>query len=228
MAAFGATPEEVLAAQTFSTGSHQPNTSDTNNLPDALVDHVPARVETSQSNSLSAQVYVYEDGSLATSIGQTGPIHNPRDAVLQFDSATIDFGEISDALARPNQGSQGTGGLTPMAAPSGCDSLPNSGGWIRRADCFVYDSVNFLRGVSASAYFDYSVKSGAGRIDRISANDAQCTVAPVTHSAYIYRQDNVGSTPAQGIHKVDCNWGYTHTTHNQRVFAYGSAWSSMD
>lgn len=59
----------------------------------------------------------------------------------------------------------------PQVAPMsvrGCQAIPNSGGWIRRVNCVIkFDSATFGFGFVG----DYSVKTGAGRIDRVSKRD---------------------------------------------------------
>lgn len=57
--------------------------------------------------------------------------------------------------------------ITPRSV-RGCRAIPNSGGWIRRKNCIIkLDSI----GIGFGFVGDYSVKSGAGRIDRASKRD---------------------------------------------------------
>lgn len=133
-------------------------------------------------------------------------------------------GSVSQvSLETPKESSGAEIGL--RAKPlNGCKSLPNSGGWVRRADCTadakygVYD-----------LYFnvDYSVKSGGGRIDK--AYNGRCPVVPPASTTNCTlktnRPVNNGSVPAQArlSATITTPVGGSIPVWLQ-VEAYGSAW----
>lgn len=133
-------------------------------------------------------------------------------------------GSVSQVSLETPKASSGAGiGL--RAKPlNGCKSLPNSGGWVRRADCTadakygVYD-----------LYFnvDYSVKSGGGRIDK--AYNERCPVVPPSSATSCVlkknRPVNSGSVPAQArlSANISTPLGGSIPVWLQ-VEAYGSAW----
>lgn len=235
MEAFGATPDEAATVASVTLSRSAPSSVE---VPDALTNADPVRIERGTNAALAAEVHVYDDGSLALSVAQTDSITPTDSTVIAFDSATVDFVRISDALNLRSPDADATeSSLTSEAmdialldVPTGCDSLPNSGGWIRRANCYVYDSVHAppLNGVAASAYFNYSVKSQAGRMDSIRRNDSNCAGGFSSSQAYVDRRHNSGTLPARGLHEVDCNWGVFSSTHVQQVLVLGTAWSSMN
>lgn len=234
MEAFGADPEDAAALEGVDLSKVGP---DSPLVPAALTEADPVRTERGSNESLTAEVQVYSDGSLALTVAQTDTIAATDSTIIQFESATIDFVQVSEALNLQNSQFVVSGGsaatvpadASPLDVPTGCTALPNSGGWIRRADCYVYDSVHAppLNGVAASAYFDYSVKSASGRMDSIRRNDSHCAGGFSSSQAYVDRQYNSGSLPARGLHEVDCNWGVFSSTHIQQVLVLGTAWSSM-
>lgn len=236
MEAFGATESQAETIAAF-----QPTdvTSDLGEeaIPDALTQSDPSRVERGRTTALAAEIEVYDDGSLALSLTQRDEFTDPTDTAISFDSATVDFGEIARSLDSNRNSTLesplatssvvGSNEVAPTGSSiSGCDSLPAKNGWTRRADCWVYSSTT-LHDLSASFYFDYSVKAGRGRIDKVYGADRQCW-GTASGSLYIARKLNAGSTPALAINEIHCNIGGVKTVDwQQHVYAYGSAWSEL-
>lgn len=218
MQAFGATRGQAVSALSFDSFEAVDRGME---VPDVLTGAEPIRIETATSSDLSAEIAVFDDGTLRLSLMQTREIASGAEPILDFDSARVDFSEITDYLAVGLADSEPT-----ITGISGCDSLPSANGWTRRADCFMYDSSTPPL-ISGSAYLDYSVRSGGGRIDGITHNDANCgpTVA-ASGSANIHRRLNVGSTPARGINTINCSFPTGGQTFTQNAWAYGSAWTT--
>lgn len=186
------------------------------------------RVELAESAAFSARVGVYSDGTLSLSLVQRGPLDDAADAVLEFDSTTVDFNEL---VTQQGVTSGLTGDLSTLGTVSRCQALPDSGGWKRRVDCLVYDSKGTGPAfVSISTQIDYAVKSGGGRITAIAPNDENCALGSAAVSASIYRGTNIGSVPARGVNHLTCTWGgfpSVSSGFNHNIYAYGSLWSSL-
>lgn len=228
MVAFGATDAQIASLNADANLLREAPELAVESMMPASWTEGPVRVELAESAAFSARVGVYSDGTLSLSLVQTGPLDDAADAVLEFDSTTVDFNEL---LTQQGVTSGPTGDLSPLGTISGCQALPDSGGWKRRVDCLAYDSLGTGPAfVSISSKFDYAVKSGGGRITAIAPNDEQCALGSASVSAYIYRGTNVGSTPALGINHLTCTWnpGFPSSKgFNHNIYAYGSVWSSL-
>lgn len=227
MVAFGANGAQVASLEADANLLHERPELAVELMPASLTED-PVRVELAESAAFSARVGVYSDGTLSLSLVQRGPLDDAADAVLEFDSTTVDFNEL---LTQQGVTSGPTGDLSTLGTISGCQALSDSGGWKRRVDCLAYDSLGTGPAfVSVSTKFDYAVKSGGGRITAIAPNDEQCAGGSASVSASIYRGTNVGSTPALGINHLTCTWnpGFPSSRgYNHNIYAYGSVWSSL-
>lgn len=229
MEAFGASNADARAAIAYETSApfrgDGTEAQGTDSLPDAALDTEPSSIEHGESRSLSARISIYEDGSLDLSLVQTDVIDQPEDSVVAFESVTVDFSQVSDALVRGDM-LLDDGDISVQSTPTGCAKLPNQGGWIRRADCYVYDSTNIAPVVSASFYFDYSVKSASGRIDRMYGAQRYCLGGSATGKLSIARKQNSGSAPARGNNTVICHLGGIAIDNLQQLLVLGTAWST--
>ncbi|UFU04258.1 hypothetical protein LQF12_06665 [Ruania suaedae] len=230
MQAFGATESEAMRAASVAEDLVDKDavTAVSDEVPDALDNTDPVRIERSENGALVAAVSVYADGSLGLSLVQSGPIDDPSDTIVEFDSASVDFSEIADNLSEARDEMAASGDISIQSTPSGCNSLPSQNGWIRRADCFIYDSMT-PPVVSGSFYFDYSVKSGAGRVDQVYPSTAQQWCGPSTptnSSLTINRSVSSGSAPARADHRFNCDLGPTSVPQLQTIWVLTSAWST--
>jgi len=229
MEAFGASNGDARSsidyATSFMSSADDPGAYGADSLPAAALDTDPISIEHGKSRSLSASISIYEDGSLDLSLVQTDVIEQQADSVVVFESATVDFSQVSDALVHDDAALDGDD-VSVQATPTGCAALPNQGGWIRRANCYVYDSTNIAPVVSASFYFDYSVKSASGRIDRMYGAQRYCLAGSATGTLSIIRKQNSGTAPARGDNTVICKVGGVSVDNLQQLLVLGTAWST--
>lgn len=108
----------------------------------------------------------------------------------------------------------------------GCSAIPDSGGWKRRINCRAYSS----KGSEVSGFFrvDYSVKSGAGRIDRAYSPEIQTFPGVVCSDPKIsvVRKVSQGKAPAVARMTSQCSFlkiGSSYTAWME-VNVRGSAW----
>lgn len=157
----------------------------------------PVRTIHGQGSSFSVALYVYDDGSVHSSIVQVGPVLDRVDYLVEGPGLRIDVREAMEALPRTGMSTSGV---------SGCDALPNLNGWIRRADCTVYDSMTPPI-ISGWFQVNYSVKSGAGRIDGNPWGEGMWCIDgyPTGEDIRVVRRLSSGSTPAQVYHDAYCD-----------------------
>ncbi len=88
----------------------------------------------------------------------------PGKTVTRFADGSITVSSVEQPSRISSSDTKGVSRAAKLAPPRGCKALPNSKGWIRRADCTVkVDLVLIMLAFEA----DYSVKSGYGRIDAV-------------------------------------------------------------
>lgn len=157
------------------------------------------------------------------SLVQIGPVSESSDEL------TLDNGQEIDMTSMVNLTHDQSASNWAPNKVSGCRTLPNQNGWVRRADCLVYDSTRGVAVISGQFTADYSVKSGGGRVDLVYGAHAQCgTVGPVTsQNLEIVRPQNVGTVPARAMHEFKCGVGGLGWYARHDLLAYGSAWSEV-
>lgn len=118
--------------------------------------------------------------------------------------------------------------ITPMSV-SGCQAIPNSGGWIRRTNCAIkWDSATMGFGFVGN----YSVKSGAGRVDGAWARDGwyynRLPGRVVdSHNLRIGRTVSTSSHYAWARLYYRTIFGGISTTRYLEFRVKGSAWSAV-
>lgn len=173
-----------------------------------------------------------DGGALTITILETGSYFEGAE-VVDVGGVRIDISDVFEPPSASVHVRQSMyEGLTAAGAPvqpfantiSGCTALPNSGGWVRRTNCRLYSNGG---AASATMFFDYSVRSGGGRIDGTPySGGRQCVLGAVTNpSVSVIRRLNSGTTPAQARQSFDCLYAGHITTHAwHAAFAYGSVW----
>jgi len=109
--------------------------------------------------------------------------------------------ELPEAAATEGQPGQ----ISTQAAPtvSGCQAISNKDGWKRRTNCVVrWKSVTLGMGFQAN----YSVKSGAGRVDKITSRE------DLTYN----------NTPGRKVTAQSTKVGRTLSTST--MYAWGQTW----
>ena len=116
--------------------------------------------------------------------------------------------------------------LSRSGSVKGCSAIPDSGGWKRRINCRAYSS----KGSDVSGFFrvDYSVKSGAGRIDRAYSPEVQTLPGVLCNDPKltIVRKTSRGTAPAVARMTTQCSFltiGSSYTAWME-VNARGSVW----
>lgn len=186
--------------------------------------------KTSGSNdSYLVRVSVEPDGSVSTSVVQHAPDDGTNDWVtldgglqLNISAATAE-----DSYANLDEFRSGEGTMDPLRV-SDCEALSNKDGWIRRANCKVFDQNAGPTIISGTFYADYSVKTGRGRIDKVFAPREQCgTGGGNNPELFINRRLDDGNVPAQAIHRWRCKITGVPLYRNARhdLLVDGSAWS---
>lgn len=161
----------------------------------------------------------------SASVVQVGAISEKSRYLTLSGGMVVDMVELEEEVdAHVRDGGMG------MASVSGCNVLPDSAGWIRRADCLVYDSGPFLRAVWGKFYANYSVQTGKGRVDNVYAPSASCFYgagAPTNQQLYITRKLSSGSTPARAVHSWTCKVGPITGNARHDLLVLTRAWSEV-
>lgn len=187
-----------------------------------------------ESESVAVTITVLEDGNLGLGMVQLAPATSDN-GVVDIGGVRVDFFPLlhavtAELVANASPAERSSMPDVTARGVSGCTALPNSGGWVRRADCTVYGSRTPPTS-SASILVSYSVKSGGGRIDGTPSQLAtRCAVgAPANKSLTIIRRLNSGSVPARVDYTFDCvrGGGSLGTPARLSFYAYGSAWEDF-
>lgn len=184
-----------------------------------MADEAIAETSSGGNGYVSVSVGETASGVPTITILETGPYFEGAE-IVEVDGVAID---ISEVFATPVSFSNGNG--IQASSISGCTALPDSAGWKRRVNCRLYSNGGVA---SATMVFDYSVKSGGGRIDGTPyAHDQQCVLGSDRNvRVFVPRRINSGSVPAQARHQFDCYWGggtYSRQAWHA-AYAYGSVW----
>lgn len=180
------------------------------------------------NDAYSVTVSVEPDGSVSTNVVQHAPDDGTNDWVTLEGGLQLDISEATSDDSYADLGGFASGGMVEPMRVSGCQALSNKDGWIRRANCKVFDQNAGPTIVSGTFYADYSVKTGRGRIDKVFANREQCgTGGGDSPSLYINRKYDDGAVPAQAIHSWRCKAVGLPVYRNVRhdLLVDGSAWS---
>lgn len=161
-----------------------------------------------------------EQGVYRTSVTQTGPVEGDSEYVHLSDGRTLDLSEIIP---------HAEGSSSHPQRVSGCRALSDQNGWIRRADCYVYDSFPLIPFVSGWFYADYSVKTGYGRVDTVYGKGAQCFGGGgvTDHALYIARKLSSGTVPARAVHSWRCEVLGVSGPARHDLLVRTSAWSEV-
>ena len=148
----------------------------------------------------------------------------PGAEIVDVGGVTIDISEVFEAPAAESSDPEG-GSMPRLAGISGCTALPDSGGWVRRAGCRLYSNGG---AASATMWFDYSVKSGGGRMDGTPYSGGQQCLLGLAQDVdvRVVRRLNSGSVAAQSRHSFRCVYPTQDVGAWHAAFAYGSAWSA--